>query len=476
MSSLGSILSIARTAMQTQQLAMQTTGHNIANANTEGYSAQQVRTAAQDPQGFSYGYEGTGVSVQGITRSRDALLDQQYRSSAANQGQYTTTSNVLGRVESVFGEPSGSSLSSALDAFWSSWSDLSTNPTSDVARTAVRAKGQALAQTFNDIASQLDTVAASSRDALRTGTVTVNGLLGDIAKLNSSIVASEAGNRDANDLRDERDRKLDQLSQLMNLKTVERDDGSVAVYTGGHMLVDRDVVHAISITGSPQLGIVAQGDPTPINGVGGSLGANVDALNTTLPAVRANIDALAGSVVREVNAIHSSGTAYSGNPPVGRAAGNFFLQNGAVGTGDVAQTAAGIRLDPSLSDVTSVVASSGTSTGPGNNDVASQLAALREGSLAIYDGSGTAIATSSIGAFYRSAMTDLGTEVSQANGLATMHQAVTSQAQARRESVSGVATDEELVNLIKQQQAYAAAARLVNAVDQMMQSLLAIGT
>src|SRR3954464_14587353 len=139
MSSIGSILSIARTAMQTQQLAMQTTGHNIANANVEGYSAQTVRLAAQTPQGFPYGYEGTGVAVQGITRSRDALLDQQYRTSASNSGQYSTTSGILTRVESIFGEPSDSSLSAALDKFWSSWSDLSTNPTSDVSRTAVRA-------------------------------------------------------------------------------------------------------------------------------------------------------------------------------------------------------------------------------------------------------------------------------------------------------------------------------------------------
>src|SRR3954470_8607198 len=125
MSSIGSILSIARNAMQTQQLAMQTTGHNIANANTVGYSAQSVRLAAQTPQSFPYGYEGTGVSVQGITRARDALLDPRYRTSFPNQGQYSTTSDIMGRVESVFGEPSDSSLSSVLDAFWSSWSDLS---------------------------------------------------------------------------------------------------------------------------------------------------------------------------------------------------------------------------------------------------------------------------------------------------------------------------------------------------------------
>ena len=104
------------------------------------------------------------------------------------------------------------------------------------------------------------------------------------------------------------------------------------------------------------------------------------------------------------------------------------------------------------------------------------LAALRNTAVTVYDASGTAIATQSISDYYQSSMTDLGTSVSQANALSTMHQTVTSQAQARRDSVSGVATDEELVNLMKEQQAYAAAARLVTVVDQMTQSLLAIGT
>src|SRR5205085_10733706 len=103
------------------------------------------------------------------------------------------------------------------------------------------------------------------------------------------------------------------------------------------------------------------------------------------------------------------------------------------------------------------------------------LSALRDTSLTLYDASGAAIANSSITAFYRSAMTDLGTQVNQADALATMHETVTSQAQARRESVSGVATDEELVTLIKEQQAYAAAARLVTAVDEMTKALLSIG-
>ncbi len=477
MSSIGSILSIARTAMQTQQLAMQTTGHNIANANTEGYSAQSVELSANTPLGFPYGYEGTGVAVQGITRARDVLLDQQYRTSNSNQGQYTTSSDILGRVESVFGEPSDTSLSSVMDAFWSSWSDLSASPTSDVARTAVKAKGQQLVQTFHDIDSHLTDTAASARDALRSGVTTVNGLLTDIGQLNTSIVSAESGNRDANDLRDERDRKLDQLSQYVSFQQVNRDDGSVALYLDGRMLVDRNTVHGITATGgSGPVTIGVQGDPTPIPNVGGSMGANADALTNSIPQLRAQLDALAGSLVREVNAVQNTGQAFSGNPPVGRPGGNFFTQNGAVGSGDPAQTAAGISLDASLSDVTNVVASSATATGPGDNTVASQLAALRNSPVTLYDASGTAIATQSLSDFYQSSMTDLGTSVDQANALATMHTAVTSQAQTRRDSVSGVATDEELVNLMKEQSAYAAAARLVTVVDQMTQSLLAIGT
>ncbi|MEP6729876.1 MAG: flagellar hook-associated protein FlgK [bacterium] len=476
MSSLAGILSIARTAMQAQQVAMQTTSHNIANANVVGYSAQTVRFAANTPETLSYGSIGTGVVVQGITRSRDALLDAQTRAATSDASGSSATSVMLGRVESVLGEPSATGLSSAMDALWNSWSDLASDPSSSVARSAVGARGTALATMFNQSARQLDDVSASARTGLDADVSKVNSLLTRIGQLNPAITSGEADHRSANDLRDERDRALDQLSSLIGSQVVEHSDGSVAVYASGHLLVDRDNVHQLTTAGTSVAAVTIVGDTSPLPNSGGSIGANLDAINTRIPNVMNALDALAGSIVREVNAIHTSGLAYSGTPPVSRAGGNFFTQNGAAGTGDLAQTAHGMSLDASLSNLTNIVASGGTSTGPGDNTVANQLAGLRDAIVTVYDASGAAITSTSLGSFHRQIVTNLGLETSQINDLSTAQDAVVRQSQSRRESVSGVATDEELVNLIKQQQAYAAAARIISVVDEMSKTLLAIGT
>ena len=474
MSSLNSILSVARTAMQASQVAMQTTSQNIANANVAGYSVQKVNLAANTPELLTYGSIGTGVNVASITRNRDVLLDEQYRSASTSSSGFQTASDILTQVESVFGEPATDGLSTAMDAMFNSWGDLANDPSSNVARSAVKAKSEDLTTMFHDMAGRLSDVDANTRSELSTNVSTVNKLLDKIATLNPAIVASETGGRSANDLRDERDRSLDQMSTLMNAQVVERTDGSIAVYSSGRLLVDRETVHHIATQGANTVSITIQGDTEPLKDIGGKIGAGVDAVDVQIPNVRTGLDELAGSIVREVNAVHSSGLAYSGTPPVSRAGGNFFAQNGAAGSGDVAQTAAGISLDVSLSDLSNIVASSGTATGPGDNNIATQIAALRDSAITVYDAGGAPVANTTVGSFFRGVMTNLGLASSQASDLATTQKALVTQTETRRESISGVATDEELVQLMKQQQAYAAAARVISAVDDMSKVLLAI--
>ncbi|MDB4917749.1 MAG: hypothetical protein JWM95_5393 [Gemmatimonadetes bacterium] len=475
MSSLGSILSVARTAMQAQQAAMQTTSQNIANASVAGYSAQRVNLAANTPERLTYGDLGTGVGIQSVTRNRNSLLDVQYRSASTSASGYQQTSDILAQVESVFGEPTTDGLSATMDAMFNAWDDLANDPSGAVARTAVRAKGSELAAMFNGLAARLDEVDGNDRTELATNVAQVNALLDKIGTLNPVIAGNEAGNSSANDLRDERDRTLDQLSTLMNARVIEHSDGSVAVYSGGRLLVDGDNVHHLAASGASTVAITIQGDTESLANLGGKLAAGVDAINTQLPAVQRGLDALAGSIVREVNAIHSSGQAFSGNPPVARAGGNFFTQTGGAGTGDLAQTARGMSLDVSLSDLTNIVATGATATGPGDNSVATRIAALRDSTVTLYDAGGAPVASTTLGSYFRQVMSDLGLASSQATDLATAQKTLVTQADSRRESVSGVATDEELVQLIKQQQAYAAAARVISAVDEMSRTLLAIG-
>jgi flagellar hook-associated protein 1 FlgK len=475
MSSLGSILSIARSAIQAHQIAIQTTSQNIANAEVEGYSAQRVAIAASTPQNFTYGSLGTGVVVLGITRARDVLLDDQFRKASTSSSAYGTSRDMLARIEAVLGEPSATGLSNAMDVFWNSWSDLSADPASLSARGVVQQRGSELAGTFNRFASQLDEVSGAARGRLTADIGKINELARQIAEINPAIVAAETTNASANDLRDTRDRLIDQISKLGETRAIERNDGSVGVYLAGRLLVDGPDAKQLTVAGSTTLSVRVRGESDDLLAVGGSVGAALDSINTEIPSVLANLDALAGTIVREVNAIHSGGKVFNIANPGGVSAGNFFEQSGSTAAMAVSRTARGIRLSSTLSSLTEIASSASSASGPGNNAVAAGIAGLRNQTLDFYDAGGTTIATASLGTFYRDTVAAVGLAAGQASNAAAVHGTLASQADTRRQSVSGVATDEELVGLIKHQQAYAAAARLVKVVDEMAQTLVDLG-
>jgi flagellar hook-associated protein 1 len=475
MSSLGSILNVARSAMQASQVALQTTSQNIANAGVEGYTVQRVQFAAHTPERFSYGSLGTGVDVQSITQSRDRLLDAQYRSASGSSAHESRTNDMLTRVERVFGEPSSTGLANSIDAFWNSWSDLASDPTSNTARGVVRQRGSEVSGLLNGFASQLDTVASDSRTLLASDVNRLNVLTKQIAGMTPAIVGAEAGGHTANDLRDQRNRLLDEVSKLIDTQVIERKDGSVGVYLGGRTVVDGTSYHQLATSGGQPLAVTFAGETDALQEIGGSIGASITAVNVTLPGVMADLDTLAGTLVRTTNAIHKTGTVYSGNPPVPAAAGNFFGQDPViVGSGDPLQTARGIKLDASLSNLAAIAASGPAANGPGDNTLANQLAGLRTLPLSFGTSAGGTF-TGTIDGFYRYTVSGVAMSANLSSNQAAAQETLVEQADTRRQSVSGVATDEELVNMIKQQQAYQAAARLITVVSEMSDTLINLG-
>lgn len=475
MSSLGGILSVARSAMQASQVQLQTTAQNIANAEVDGYSVQRVRVAAQTPLRMTYGSIGTGVVVQGVTQARDRLLDAQFRSATSSAAAEGRTGETLARIEEVLGEPSSTGLASSLDAFWNSWDDLATNPTSVASRGVVRQRGSEVAGMLNGFARQLDDIDRAARTSLTSDIGQVNQLTKQIAGMTVSIVSSEAGGQTANDLRDSRNRLLDQVASLVDTQVIERKDGSVGVYLGGRMLVDGTSYHQIQGTSGNPVNLSFVGETATLGQVGGQIGAGVSSINQRIPSVMADLDTLAGALVRETNAVHVTGVTFTGTPPTAVPAGNFFDQDPVlVGSADQYQTARGMRLAPTLGSATDVASAVAGSAGPGNNTVATQLAALRSKTLSLTSASGGTV-SGSLGAFYRYTVTSVALASSQSNGQAQVQETLASQADTRRQSVSGVSTDEELVNMIKQQQAYQAAARLISVVDEMAKTLIDLG-
>lgn len=458
MTSTFSGLSIALSSLMAQRVGIEAAGHNVANANTPGFSRQDVVLEGRVTGGVLGASVrsalvplGTGVDVVAIRRLRDALLDGQIRQQASGLGRWETTSTLLGGVEYVFAEPVESNLGALLGKFWSAWEELGNAPQNAGARSGLVGQAQTLAHQLNQsyerlIVTQQDLDARVS-DAVRE----INGIAAEVARLNGEILHLEVGGAQANDLRDQRDLLLDRLAELTSFATFEEEHGAVAIYVGGSALVDgvsvRNMEVAVGGTGFGQ--VVWKSDGQAVSFADGRLQALLQMRDLSLPAKLAQLDALALALIDGVNALHRTGYGLDGTN--GR---DFFTGSGAH---DVAVNEE-LAANPSLVAAAAVNA-------PGDGSLAQLMADLRHATVASLGGR-------TVDDFYAALVTQLGTEVRQAADRSEEQTLVVQHLESRREAVAGVNLDEEAANMVRFQQAYAAAAQYLATVDAMLDVLI----
>ncbi|HEY0931396.1 MAG TPA: flagellar hook-associated protein FlgK [Gemmatimonas sp.] len=475
------LFSIARSALLSHQTALQTISHNVANAETPGYSRQEVVLAANTPVRLSAGNVGTGVHVATIQRKRDLLLDDNYRSANVLAGNSTMRRDLMQKVEGVFGEPSETGMANALDQFWNSWSDLSAQPNSLAAKAVVQQRGRQLGQLFNEYDTQLTQERTSNLELLDSTAGRINALASQVAELNTRILASEGNGNTANDLRDMRDLRLDELAKVAGTRVVNQPNGTVTVVIGNSTLVEADTWNKVSVQLDPPVPTPAVpltdvpvkirlgNSPDRLAPLGGELAAIVQVVNEDIPATRGRLDAMASQLVTAVNNAHTSGYVFSGTTVPGTAAGNFF-QPGTVGN---PVRASNLQLDSVIALDAGKIAASNDANAPTSNGAAQALAALRiaDGTVTWNAPNGTTETGSFLG-FFRGLVTRLGVDTAAATDSAAVAENLVQQADLRRQSVSGVNTDEELVNMLRVQQSYQAAAKMITAADEMLKTLL----
>jgi flagellar hook-associated protein 1 FlgK len=450
--SLGSLLSVARTALLTYQRAMDVTGHNVANAQTPGYSRQRARLQAETPLWTPQGLVGRGVTIGGIERARDTFLDAAFRHESGLLGHSGTLADLLGRVESAINEPSDSGVSSALDAMFAAFSDLANDPASVVNRNLVRQTAERFTQQLRHVSAELGQVSTDTVQRLGDQVGEVNALAQKIADLNTRILAVGAG-QGAPDLEDQRDLMVDQLSSLMGVRALTRDDGTVSLMAGDTLLVDGGSARTLELRSLPGGGFALglAGGATLVDPQSGSLKALMDMVNTLLPGLRAKLDQFALAVVTEVNALHRSGFTATGLTGV-----DFFAATGV--------TAATIGLSADVTASSDAIAA-GATPSAGDGAMALQLAQLGRANVASLGGK-------SLRDWFTDVASGVGVDSRDAAQDAETGLALVDHADAQRLSVSGVSVDEEMTLLISQQQAYGAAARLIKVAEEMMQDLL----
>jgi flagellar hook-associated protein 1 len=465
MANFGGILSVARSGLLASQAQISVASQNITNAQTPGYSRQRINQTANWPQQLPFGNFGTGVTISGPERMRNVLLDGTFRRGTDSASYHEERRDTLQGIENVLGEPSSTGLASSLDQFWNAWSDLSTSPTSGAAKGVVRQRGAQVAAQLNSFGNQIAEAQTGARQRLIDSASRVNSLAEQIAEINQRIVSAEASGADSPDMRDQRDMKVDELAALIGATASPQANGSVTVNVGGDALVDGANFRRISVitlANDPEK-IAVSLDPLttssavrePMYVVGGQIAGTIDSHNTIYPDALARLDTIANVIVTETNARHSTG--FVGATP----AGNFFD-----GTRLTART---IRLDSAIAANVANVASSGVVNASGDNTVALSLAALRE-TLVNVGGQ-----SMSIGEGYRNVVSGVATQVNSSNGTADAARALAQQTDVRRDSVKGVSIDEEMISLMKFQQSYAAAARLISVVDELSQTLINLG-
>lgn len=229
-------LETAKRALSTAQSALYTTGHNVANANTEGYSRQRVNlkpTPGFPSPGMNMpripGQLGTGVEAGSIQRVRDAFIDSQYRNENKSLGYWSTKVDNISQMEDILNEPTDEGLAKVINEFWSAFEDLSVNPEDSGARAVVRQRGNAVAETFNYITGRLSAIKKEIGTQIDNSELEINSLLSQINDINQQIGSVEPHGLLPNDLYDRRDNLVDQLSKFMNIQVSTTSSGGNAL-------------------------------------------------------------------------------------------------------------------------------------------------------------------------------------------------------------------------------------------------------
>ncbi len=308
-------LNTAISGLNAAMAALQTTGHNIANASTPGYSRQRVNLAPRRPQDMVSYQIGRGVDVRNVQRVVDVALESRLREASADLGEIGTRSNMLQRVESLLNAMDDSDLGGQISNFFNSIQDWSGAPDDSSARSTVLQSGQTLSETFHYFSEQVRILREQSNDEISVTVDEVNRLTGEIAELNSSALMAEKGGLEAgaaNDIRDRRDLLARELSGLIGSTAHETQTGEMNVMVGSAFLVFGQQAYDLTTNETVVDGLLVE-TPVFANGAatvsnpGGTLGGLVDSRDTLLRNIQQEMDVLAHSMITQFNRVQSTG-------------------------------------------------------------------------------------------------------------------------------------------------------------------------
>ncbi|MFF2621658.1 flagellar hook-associated protein FlgK [Oerskovia jenensis] len=460
------ILNTARQGLNAAQAGLDVTGQNVANLNTNGYTRQRVQQSSVAPlteMGLARFAQpvrnGQGVSIDGVARLGNLFLESRVRQTASSEGYSVVRATAFTAVEDIHGEPSDTGLSATLQSFWSGWQDVANSPGKEAqARVVIeRAVGivDRLVAGRAEVAGQWQ----QSRTSASALVTEINAMADKVAALNAQIRDSAGQGVSSNELVDHRNQVTASLAQLAGAQASTSPDGTVSVLLGGNLLVDGTTANPVKLVGSQSMDSTT-GDPVRLEWAhragaqvaleGGDLAGHLSALapessGGVYAQAAAGYDALATKLATQVNALHTTG-----RTTTGATGGDFFVFDASK------PPASGIKV--AVTDPAQIAAGGGTSGALDGSiaDKISRLGVASDGPDAAWSAHVAQIAVKASSATYDAKLATIASTAAFSDLL----------------SNSAVSLDEETVNLVQYQHAYQGAARVLTAVDEMLDQLI----
>ena len=456
------VLNIAKDSLMSHQTAINLTGTNIANANTSGYSRQRA----------SFSTLAQSVEIAGIERIYDQFLGVQINEQANDLGDSEAKKDALGGIEMIFNETDGGGINELLNKFWNAWEDLSANPSGQAERQTLVSVSQSLASMFRSYSDQLIVAQNDANARMPVMVDQINDYASDIADVNVRILLAGDNDTDEpglNSLRDKRANLLSELAEIVDFHSVKDSDDSVSVFlSNGMPLVEGGETWELDVVtenhpSNPSFYDVVFKDVADVaintSITKGKLAAFLDVRDVTVSnadetGYMDKLDALAAAFVEKVNDQHKLG--YDMDQNLGE---DFFVFD----IVPEVEEAGYMRVSAAIIADISKIAASETVNGDGGNAVS--MNAIKD-ELTMNDSKST------FGGYYSSLVAQVGQDVAYVNRSFDHHTNLMTQLTNRKEGISGVSIDEEMMNLIRYQTGYNASARLFGAAQELADTLM----
>ncbi|MDM5451415.1 flagellar hook-associated protein FlgK [Peribacillus simplex] len=504
-------LETAKRGLSTSQGALYTTGNNVANANTLGYSRQRVnlvQTSGFPTVGLNSprvaGQIGTGVAAETVQRIRDSFLDAQFRTQSNKIGFYGAMSESLSKMEGIMNEPTDSGLAATMEKFWNSLQGLTANTENSGAREVVASTGVMVADTLNYYYKSLTSVQTDIGNQINVKANEINTLISSIDQLNQQISKVEPHGYIPNDLYDKRDVLVDQLSQLVSIKVnnvIPTDYGRSSDVAAGLYNIElmqeegSSYVPPINLVSVNQTGMVGTSkvevsyDKTTgmvdgvklgsktmtdykfsgeLSGLINNFGYKKDdgTIGGAYPDMLKKLDNMTTAFVNEFNSIHKQGYALGDSDA---STLDFFEIEPGKSAAQSIKVNSEIVKDPSK-----IAAGAKSGGASGDNENAKLLADLKKKAFSEYStkDQNSKELTGSFDTYYSGIIGKLGVDSQSAQKNLSNSVVLATSVNQNRDSVSSVSLDEEMTDMIRFQQAYNASARMMTMMDEMLDKII----